>query len=231
MSEPYAHTGLVPSCLIIADGSIATLLAVWREAVCRPSDSENAKPALWAPANLAPQAAAANAQFVKLAGLPSTITGPLPATITGLSASLMLLAAGEDAAKRGIGRVVWPVQFAAADDATRLTQVAGAFDRALLAARLLSIDTRQAGGQSVLIHTPFAELNDNQLLDLAADMDAPVGSAWWCEKQAEAQQSICGRCDACSRWLAAMRHAGVAGPIAHLPSSLLEDKPAAKTAV
>ncbi|HZW07453.1 MAG TPA: 7-cyano-7-deazaguanine synthase [Phycisphaerales bacterium] len=234
MSEPQSPTGLVPSCLIIADGSIATLAAVWREAVCRPGGGGgvgNAKPSLWAPSNLAPHAAAANARFVKLAGLPSIVTGPLPATTAGLSASLMLLAAGEDAAKRGIGRVVWPVQFAASDDATRLTQVGGAFDRALLAARLLSIDTRQTGGQSVLIHTPFAELNDNQLLDLAADMDAPVGAAWWCEKQADAQQPPCGGCAPCLRWLSAMRHAGIAGPIAHLPSALLEDKPAVKTAV
>lgn len=159
------------------------------------------------------------------------VTGPLQAAATGLAASLMLMAAGDEAVRRGIGRVVWPVQFGAMDDARRLAQVGGAFDRSLLAARLLSVDARQASGRGVLIHTPFAELLDNQLLDLAADMDAPVGTAWWCENQTEPQQPPCGKCAACLRWLSAMKHAGIVAPIAHMAESLLEDKPAVKTAV
>lgn len=232
MAELLTPIGASPACLIIADGSIATLVAVWRESVCRPGGATDAtKPALWAPAGLPAAAVAANTRFVQLAGLGPTIAGPLAGAVSGLSASLMLMAAGDEAARRGIGRVVWPVQFGTTDEAVRLTQVGGAFDRALLAARLLSIDTRQATGQSTLIHTPFAELNDYQLLDLAADMDAPVGTAWWCEAQTNPQQPPCGKCAACLRWLGAMRHAGVVGPIGHLPASLLEEKPAVKAVV
>jgi hypothetical protein len=237
MAEPFsasAPTGLAPACLIIADGSLATLIAVWREAVCRPgstADSDETKPALWSPAGLSAGAAAANARFAQMAGLSTTVSGPLPASTSGISASLMLMAAGDEAARRGIGRVVWPVQFGTTDDQTRLTQVGGAFDRALLAARLLSVDSRQATGQSVLVHTPFAELTDNQLLDLAADLDAPVGAAWWCESQGSTQQPPCGKCAACLRWLSAMRHAGIVAPIAHLPATLLEEKPAVAAAV
>lgn len=239
MAQP-ANTPVPPSsanCLIIADGTIATLVAVWREAVCRPggagADSASAKPALWYPAGLSASAAAANARIAQAAGVTNVLSGPLPAATSGLAASLLLMAAGDEAAKRGIGRVVWPVQFAATDDQSRLAQVGGAFDRALLAARLLSVDTRLSFGQSVLIHTPFAELSDAQLLDLAADMDAPVGTAWWCESQTSAQQppSPCGKCASCLRWLGAMKQAGIVAPIAHLPAALLEDKPAIAAAV
>lgn len=232
MAEPLPQPDFAPPCLIVADGSIATLVAVWREAVCRPGGgSEGGKPLLWAPAGLPSVAQGANARFAQLAGLTEVVTGPLQAAATGLAASLMLMAAGDEAVRRGIGRVVWPVQFGAMDDARRLAQVGGAFDRSLLAARLLSVDARQASGRGVLIHTPFAELLDNQLLDLAADMDAPVGTAWWCENQTEPQQPPCGKCAACLRWLSAMKHAGIVAPIAHMAESLLEDKPAVKTAV
>ncbi len=232
MAEPLPQPDVAPSSLIIADGSIATLVAVWREAVCRPGGgSEATKPLLWAPAGLPALAQGANTRIAQLAGLPEAVSGPLPSATTGLAASLMLLAAGDEAVRRGVGRVVWPVQFPAMDDAGRLAHVGGAFDRSLLAARLLSIDSRQTSGRGVLIHTPFAELGDSQLLDLAADMDAPVGTAWWCENQTDPQQPPCGKCAACLRWLSAMRHAGVVAPIAHLAESLLEDKPAVKTAV
>lgn len=232
MAEPSSQHATTPTSLIIADGSIATLVAVWREAVCRPAGGpEIGKPLLWAPAGLPTIAQCANARFAQLAGPMETAAGPLPAAVTGLAASLMLMAAGDEAARRGIGRVVWPVQFGTSDDTHRLAQVGGVFDRSLLAARLLSVDSRQANGTCVLIHTPFAELADNQLLDLAADMDAPVGTAWWCENQTDPQQPPCGKCAACLRWLSAMKHAGIVAPIAHLPVSLLEDKPAVKTTV
>jgi len=225
-----------PTCLIIADGSIATLVAVWREAVCRPgggganADSQSSRPVLWSPAGISGTATAANNRIAQAAGLTSPIAGPLPAAIGGLAASLMLMAAGDEGARRGIGRVVWPVQLAASDEQTRLTQVGGVFDRALLVARLLSVDTRQSNGQSVLVHTPFAELSDTQLLDLAADMDAPVGAAAWCDEQ-QPGQPACGTCAACVRWISAMKLAGIVAPIAQLPASLLEDKPALEAVV
>jgi hypothetical protein len=218
------------SCLIIADGSIATLVAVWREAVCRPAGggatAETSKPLLWAPAGLATPAAGANDKFAQSAGLAGVVQSSVLAASDGLAASAMLLAAGEEASRRGVGRVVWPVQFAATTEDHRLTLVGGAFDRALLAARLLSIDTRQSTGQSVIIHTPFAELSDAQLMDLAADMDVPVGAAWWCERQTTASQTPCGKCGPCLRWLAAMKQAGIVAPVAVLPATLLEEKPA-----
>lgn len=239
MAEPVNAAVPTPTCLIVADGSIATLVAVWREAVCRPtagggapgSDVVSSKPALWIPSALPSSAVAANARIAQAAGLTVSLAGPLPAAVSGIAASLMLMAAGDEAARRGIGRVVWPVQFEAVDEQERLTRVGGAFDRSLLAARLLSVDTRQAHGQSVLIHTPLAELTDAQLLDLAADMDAPVGTAWWCESQTSAQQPPCGKCGSCLRWLSAMKQAGIVAPIAHLPAALLEDKPAIAAAV
>lgn len=238
MAEAAAVQGPTPACLIIADGSIATLVAVWREAICRPAASGLApaevaspKPALWMPAGLSQSAAAANGRIAQAAGLTVVVAGPLPAATSGLAASLMLLAAGDEASRRGIGRVVWPVQFGDFDEQDRLARVGGAFDRALLAARLLSVDTRQATGQSVLVHTPFAELTDAQMLDLAADMDAPVGSAWWCENQSGNQSQPCGKCAACLRWLSAMKQAGIVAPVAQLPGALLEDKPAARAVV
>ncbi|MBY0309440.1 MAG: 7-cyano-7-deazaguanine synthase, partial [Phycisphaerales bacterium] len=133
-------------------------------------------------------------------------------------------------ARRGVGRVVWPVQFEALADDRRLARVGVAFDRALLAARLLSVDTRQSMGQSVVIHTPFAELTDDQLLDLAADMDVPVGLAWWCERQAD-DKPVCGSCGPCRRWSVAMTRAGVVPAVSGLPWSLVEEKPSVTTSV
>ncbi|MFT3685090.1 MAG: 7-cyano-7-deazaguanine synthase [Phycisphaerales bacterium] len=223
--------GADASCLIICDGSPATLVAVWREAVCRPGggDGELLKPLMWSPVGLTPAAGGANDRIAQAAGLDGVVTGGLAAATEGLSASALLMAAGEEAAKRGIGRVVWPVQFGPGNDEQRIGWIADAFDRALLAARLLSVDTRRASGLNIVVHTPLAELSDTQLMELAADLDAPVGLSWWCERQranASAASEVCGQCGACVRWSAAMRGAGIVAPVAGLPASVLEDKPA-----
>jgi 7-cyano-7-deazaguanine synthase in queuosine biosynthesis len=98
---------------------------------------------------------------------------------------------------------------------------------------LLSVDTRRRSGLSIVVHTPLVELSDTQLMELAADMDAPVGLSWWCERQraTAAAADVCGSCGACARWSAAMRSAGIVAPVAGLPASVLEDKPAVREAV
>jgi hypothetical protein len=51
-----------------------------------------------------------------------------------------------------------------------------AADRALLAARLLSLDADGVAG-GLVIETPLLELTDAELIDLAGDIDAPIGLA------------------------------------------------------
>ena len=113
----------------------------------------------------------------------------------------MLLDGAVEALRQGCSRVVWAIH--CGDD---LDAMATAVDEARLVSHILGLATperpatarggRQAG---VRIETPLVDLTDSQLAELAHDLDAPLGAAWWCEAEGEA---ACGRCEACRRWTA-----------------------------
>lgn len=220
------------ACVVVFDGSIAAVVAAWLEGVCKgvgvgaadvgggKSGGGAGKPALWIPAGADGLVGRAAERLVETAQLGEIIVGGVAGANGGLAASAMLMAAGADAMVRGSGgaeRVIWPVQCAGAfGDEQRVTQQAAATSRALLAARLLSVDAKENGGAGggILIDTPVLDLTDNELLELAADIDAPVGLARWCVQQAEVGGTVCGVCDGCRRWVPAIRAAGLVAKVA-----------------
>jgi hypothetical protein len=170
---------------VIVDGSVGSVVAAWLEAVCRAPamGASGASPAvaLWVPMDGTSRAAGGFAtqmarELAEAAQCGEVIEGSCQAAEHGPAATNLLLAAGAAAMARGATRVIWPVQFEGGHDDARLTAIATAADRALLAARLLSLDADGLHG-GLVIETPLLELTDAELIDLAGDIDAPIGLA------------------------------------------------------
>lgn len=210
--------------LVITDGSIAGFLCCWAEGIVRPPQpsrppdgADHGGPVAWIDprATVAGAAAArrAVAECQLVAALPGWVAlgEHLPPSMPGLRESGILLAATLDALRRGLSRIVWPIQIGQPGaDQPSLDAIADAFDRGLLAARLLSVDAKDA---DLHVETPLVDLSDTQMMDLAADMDAPLaaGAAWWCHRHAESEaaEAPCGQCVSCRRWTSAVRSVGL----------------------
>ena len=92
--------------------------------------------------------------------------------------TLNLVQASVAAIERGCTQVVWPTHTVHAQSPD-LDDVARAVDRALLVARLISLDGDHHGQPGFRIETPLVDLSDRQLADLVIDMDLPVRLCWW----------------------------------------------------
>lgn len=122
------------------------------------------------------------------------------------SPSRVLMDACTDAASNGRTEVVWPVQFTAGgvgSGTIDLDLVSRAADRALLVTRLMALDAGAHGLPSLHVQTPFVDLTDRQVGDLAVDLAAPVSSCWWWG-DGEGDEAAASR----ARWTAALRAAG-----------------------
>lgn len=89
-----------------------------------------------------------------------------------------LVQASITAVKLGCSTVVWPTHSVHAESPD-LDDVSRAVDRALLVARLISLDADHHGCPSFRIETPLVDLSDRMLADLVLDMDLPVRLCWW----------------------------------------------------
>ncbi|MCK6476952.1 MAG: hypothetical protein L6Q35_08990 [Phycisphaerales bacterium] len=89
-----------------------------------------------------------------------------------------LVQASIAAVKLGCSTVVWPTHSVHAESPD-LDDVSRAVDRALLVARLISLDADHHGCPSFRIETPLVDLSDRMLADLVLDMDLPVRLCWW----------------------------------------------------
>jgi len=101
----------------------------------------------------------------------------------GAMQSDMLLRAAHIALRSGIRRVVWPIRAMRPEMKvemdTLIEQVATSVDRALLAARLASLDADEHSAVEVIIETPFVDLTNGQVSDLASDLAIPLETCWW----------------------------------------------------
>jgi len=101
----------------------------------------------------------------------------------GAIQSRMLLEAAQIALRSGIRRVVWPVRVMRPECSdemeTMVDQIAQAIDRAVLASRLASLDAESSAAVDVVIETPFVDLSNAQMFDLATDMGIPNETCWW----------------------------------------------------
>jgi hypothetical protein len=174
--------------VILTDGGPTGLLACTIEGVCRPRGNREAEDSGVAVLMLSPaqhetrewrkaaaQKAAAACHLGDLVELPPSCPAPNLNPVEALTAGL--LAAGREAIRRGWSRVVWPVALGGEGKARGgLEAVSEAFDRAGACARLLTLD---AGPEGLCIQTPFVDFSDEQLADLAGDLDAPLHCAWF----------------------------------------------------
>lgn len=113
----------------------------------------------------------------------------------------LLLSAGRLGAKLGVRRVVWPAHAGAAVDpeGVDIARASRIVESALLAERLLSLEEPRAP----LIETPYADLSDLQIAELAVDMGLIPGAVWWSRRRTDDEIRTA------DRWRAAFAAAGV----------------------
>ncbi|MBL4810380.1 MAG: hypothetical protein JKY43_10045 [Phycisphaerales bacterium] len=132
----------------------------------------------------------------------------------GVHQTRMLLDAATLAIELGIKRVLWPIQADETnetdDAAHRLDQIATAIDRALLTARLATLDAPDHGEVEVTIETPLIDLSNQQVSDLAADLNVPISSCWWIDT------ALPGAPEHHQRWI---QQPIIASMLEHLPVS------------
>lgn len=101
-----------------------------------------------------------------------------------MARSMNLLRACEFAGRLGCTRVLWPVQIprrlSSQADTLRIADV---LDRTLLVSRLATLDVADDLGE-IHIETPYVDLADEQLADLARDFAVPHGTCWWAAEEA-----------------------------------------------
>lgn len=180
-----------PRALVLSDGNLPALLAILTEAdagaglgargrrpVVLPWFADPSVDAL-ARKSVDEQARSFGLEIVRFDAGPPRVgrlfeAGPARTT-------LALITAVYTALEIGCERVVWPVQLGGPEnlDATHLAGMAEAVDRALICARISLLDGPARGMAEVRVETPFIDLTDHQLAELAWDMDAPVQRCWW----------------------------------------------------
>ncbi len=97
--------------------------------------------------------------------------------------SRILLEAAQLALNSGIRKVIWPVRIQRPESEFEVEHaidlIGTAVDRALLASRLASLDADIDSAVDVVIETPFVDLSNNQMADLAQDLSLSIDSTWW----------------------------------------------------
>lgn len=93
------------------------------------------------------------------------------------TSGIVLLASAIAAARLECGDVLWAAHCARMGSASDvdIERVAEAIDRATLVGRLASLEARF----EVEVKTPFVDLSDHQIADLAVDMGVEPSSCWW----------------------------------------------------
>lgn len=183
--------------LVISDGGLGSLVAcaaAHEASAIAKADRSGMRPAI---AWTAPTATEGGALIVEAVerqastyGLkaviqlaPVSVLSGARARWPGLAASTMLIQAAAEAVEQECDRVVWPVHFGGADGQRDIERIALAVDRALLITRIMGIDAGEHSRPALRIETPYVDLTDQQIADLALDLDAPVETCWWWKPQ------------------------------------------------
>lgn len=113
---------------------------------------------------------------------PEDIEAHMSESIGGIQ-SKILLEAAQLAIRAGIRKVIWPIRVQRPEsDFTveqAIDQIGVAVDRALLASRLASLDADLESAVDVVIETPFVDLSNEQMADLAQDLSLTAECTWW----------------------------------------------------
>lgn len=193
------------SILVIDDGDVGGLVGC---AAAGEEKASGAKAAVFADLGHADaprreQAIRRHAEIYGLEVIGSTDAQTVPVDTSGPASTRLLMAAGSAAGAAGLERVLWCVHHGETVDgeSADLDEIARACDRALLASRLLSLDLET----EVRIDVAYADFSDVQLIELAADLDAPLESCWWATEDKGSPIAAPTR----QRWARAMDAAGL----------------------
>lgn len=127
-----------------------------------------------------------------------------------------LIRAAQLAVRKGCDTIVWPVQCAGPmaardDEGLDLDWIARAADKAVLVSRLIAVDADAHHKPSIRIETPYLDVTDHQLADLAAEMELPMRACWWWSiSKRDGEQAVAER----ERWLRALQFVGWQAPAA-----------------
>lgn len=207
--------------LVITDGSLASLVAcVAAKEASLASRGEGLptppRPAAWVPGTLPVaqrQAAARIANTYGLELIADPVRAGAPETPPGRSAqrpdldeSEMLVRAAYAGAHHGCPSVFWPAQapVSSATGEVDVDAVSRLIDKALLVGRLCALDAEHHHLPSIRVDAPYADFTDQQLADLARDLDVRLSLCWWWEDpEGQAEKA---------RWTRA--YEGIRSPIA-----------------
>lgn len=205
--------------MVMCDGGLASLCALWAEAFAGRSPRQvigwfdpaaGGLEAVDAGAHeralLAVRRQAQGCRGVEVIAAEAGAAG----TNTTLRQTQMLLRAGAAALQENAGRIVWPLQLGlaahldAGEAEVLISAMSDAADRALLCSRLLAIESESLRGDGnmradagrFLIQTPYLELTDSQIVELALDLDIPLRDVHYATPQDE------------RRWTRAIEEAG-----------------------
>jgi hypothetical protein len=183
-------------CLLITDAGLGSLVLSSMAAEQPSKDSTRLYPAWWTSQSdmdiripAIDRAIEMQADLLSLpvirdrAGYPEEAGSRSKPASLGTHQTRMLLDAATLAIELGLKRVIWPIRASdptsGADENADIETIATAIDRALLAARLATLDAQDQGGVEVSIETPIVDLTNHELSDLAADLNVPINSCWW----------------------------------------------------
>jgi hypothetical protein len=163
---------------VLSDGSLPGLAACAAAANDRtPGPHGRPPPAVWVfpGAGDAELCRAAAGRQADAYGLSVLDPGPVPRAGGAEALSGELLVAAQAARDARLDGVIWPVHAGPGPDPD-LDTLAEAVDRALLVSHLASLGRLS---RSVEVLTPYVDLIDEQIADIALDMDLPVWTCWW----------------------------------------------------
>jgi len=199
--------------LVIVDGSVPSLLALWSEGVLAgPVGNGRFAPVAFVTGILgqageqlaSPDIVSQRNRLTERCQCGAVVVDDLlDRGRWGLSDQVgLLLRACAAAVEQGCRRVLWAhcVGIGQIDAGPVIEEVARCFERSLLISRVVNIDLPTS--KLVRVEMPYIELNFDQLTDLVIDGDVPIDLARWCQFAQEAG-GPCERgahCEICARW-------------------------------
>lgn len=193
--------------MVLCDGDLPAYHAAWAARERAISDGPATPMPVLAPFGVSPvrepieHAVTLQARALGLTAVASVASQAHSEDLPGHAEALALINACYAAVQLGCDRVVYPAH-ACVGDAMDLDRVAAVADRAVLAARLCSLDALAHHTPGIRIETPYADLTDLQLADLFLDADLTPQALWWwggADDAARAQQA---------RWMRALEPMG-----------------------
>lgn len=189
--------GPLGRALVVSDGGLAGLVATaiaTEEIVRRENLKQVAAPVVWSawhddsPVRARDAAVTRHAEAFGAVRVDTHAPTHHEGESIGAWKNRVLLRAGSLALANGCRRVVWPIQFTgpSAEEPGSVDAIADALNRAVLVSRLVSLDAGEAGLPEVSVETPFVDLADAQLADLAFDLSVSVDECWWWEDSSPA---------------------------------------------